>query len=331
MAKVRFLMIGVGGMGQSHVRNILQLSDAEIVGFVDPSSQSIERAKSHSDSLRDLPEFANVEDAFANVEADAAVIVTPHSQHMAQGMACLNHGLHVLMEKPFVAGSENARKLIEHSASVGRHLVVSYQRHLQGQYLYLRNLVQRGELGEIRFVTAYQAQSWLESQKGTWRQNKALSCGGQLNDSGSHLLDVVLWLTGLMPQSVLANIDNRGTEVDIDTALTLRFEGGAMCTFNVVGSANLKWWEDVSIHGTAGSALYRNGDIFVSKGLNEPVVQVPDSELPPSSNPDADFVDLVLGRIDSPAAPAECGYRVARLTEAAWESADRQAWIPFSV
>lgn len=331
MSKVRFLMIGVGGMGQSHIRNILQLPDAEIVGFVDPSPQSIERAKSHSESLKDLPEFADVNEALSNVQADAAVIVTPHSQHFEQGMACLDNGLHVLLEKPFVAGSENARQIILHAESVKKHLVVSYQRHLQGPYVYLRNLIKSGELGEIRFVTAYQAQSWLNSQKGTWRQNKALSCGGQLNDSGSHLIDVVLWLTGLAPQAVLANIDNRGTEVDIDTALTVRFEGGAMCTFNVVGSANLKWWEDVSIHGTTGTALYRNGEILVSKGLNEPLVKVEDSALPPSSNPDADFVDLVLGRIDSPAAPSECGYRVARLTEAAWESADRSEWIPFTV
>lgn len=331
MSKVRFLMIGVGGMGQAHIRNILKLSDAEIVGFVDPSPESIAKAKSHSDSLKDLPEFSNVDDAFASVEADAAVIVTPHSQHFDQGMACLNHGLNVLMEKPFVSGSENARKIIAHADKVGRHLVVSYQRHLQGPYLYLRNLIQSGELGEIRFVNAYQAQSWLESQRGTWRQNKALSCGGQLNDSGSHLIDVVLWLTGLVPEAVLANIDNRGTEVDIDSALTVRFEGGAMCTFNVVGSANLNWWEDVSIHGTNGSALYRNGELLVSKGLNQPVSKVSETDFPASSNPDEDFVNLVLGRINSPAAPAECGYRVARLTEAAWESSEQKSWIPFSI
>lgn len=331
MSKVRFLMIGVGGMGQSHIRNILNLSDAEIVGFVDPSAQSIERAKSYSVSLKELPTFANLDDAFKAVEADAAVIVTPHSQHFEQGMACLSHGLNVLMEKPFVSGSENARKIIEYADKVGRHLVVSYQRHLQGPYVYLRNLIQSGELGEIRFISAYQAQSWLESQRGTWRQNKALSCGGQLNDSGSHLIDVVLWLTGLEPQAVLANIENRGTEVDIDTGLIVRFEGGAMCTFNVVGSANLNWWEDVSIHGTAGLALYRNGELLVSKGLNQPVSKVLEAVFPESSNVDENFVNFILGRLDSPAAPSECGYRVARLTEAAWESAEQNRWVPFNM
>jgi predicted dehydrogenase len=329
MAKVRFLMVGVGGMGQAHIRNLLTVPDAEIVALVDPSETAIQRAKSLAPELAGVPHFASLEEGLASVEADAAVIVTPHSQHFEQGMACLRHGLHVLMEKPFVAGSENARILIDEAKKQNRHIAVSYQRHTEGPYLYLKRLIEEGALGEIRFVSAYQAQSWLESQRGTWRQNKALSCGGQLNDSGSHLLDVVLWLTGLEPQAVLAQVDNRGTEVDIDSALTVQFRGGAMATFSIVGSANIEWWEDVSIHGVKGSALYRNGELFVSVGLNQPLERVDTSDLPTRSSPDADFVDLVQGRVSSPAAPAECGYRVARLTEAAWQSAESGTWVSF--
>lgn len=329
MSKVRFLMIGIGGMGRVHVENLLNVQDAEIVGLVDTSDASIEATKSKFASLAEVPSFSDYQQALNDVEADAAVIVTPHSQHFEQGMACLSRGLHVLMEKPFVSGSENAKKLIAHANEQDRHLAVSYQRHTQGQYMYLRNLIQSGALGTIRFITAYQAQRWLEGCRGTWRQNKALSCGGQLNDSGSHLLDVILWSTGLQPKEVQAYIDNRGTEVDIDTALSVRFEGGCICTFNVVGSANIGWWEDVSVHGDKGSALYRNGKLFVSRGAHEAPVEVPESELPISSNPDKNFVDLILGRVDQAAAPAECGYRVARLTEVAWQSAESGKSIQF--
>ncbi|GMA61719.1 Gfo/Idh/MocA family oxidoreductase [Alicyclobacillus fastidiosus] len=280
MNKVRFLMIGVGGMGQAHIRRIVNLKDAEIVALVDPSEKSIASVKSNFPHLSDVKVFTHLNDALDAVEADAAIIVTPHSQHFEQGMACLHAGLHVLMEKPFVAGSADALKIIECANKVNRHLVVGYQRHTEGPYLYLKQLIENGELGEIRFISAYQAQAWLEGTRGTWRQNKELSCGGQLNDSGSHLIDVVLWLTQLNPESVLAHIDNRGTEVDIDSALTVRFEGGAMGTLNVVGSANMNWWEDISIHGTKGSALYRNGEIFISKGLNAPASPVSESSSP---------------------------------------------------
>lgn len=321
MDKVRFLMIGVGGMGRAHIKNILQLNNAEIVGLVDPADVSIRAAKEAFPELEDVAVFHDYREALQSVAADAAVIVTPHSQHFEHGMACLDAGLHVLMEKPFVSGSDNARNIIAHAEKLGKHLAVGYQRHTQGVYMYLHDLVHRGDLGDIQFVTAYQAQAWLEGCRGTWRQDPALSCGGQLNDSGSHLLDVVLWITGLEPEEVHASIDNCGTQVDIDSALTVRFRGGGICTFNVVGSATINWWEDVSIHGTKGSALYRNGTLMVSRGLRGEFTDIAESDLPSSSNPDANFVDLIQGRVHQAAAPAECGYQVARLTEAAWRSA----------
>ncbi|MBW7460429.1 gfo/Idh/MocA family oxidoreductase, partial [Paenibacillus sepulcri] len=170
-------------------------------------------------------------------------------------------------------------------------------------------------------ICAYQAQRWLIGATGSWRQNLALSCGGQLNDSGSHLLDVVLWVTGLEPESVSAVIENHGREVDIDSAVTVRFKGGAIATFNVVGSASISWHEDVSIHGDKGSVLYRNNKILVAREGEKSLTEVSVEELPASSDPDIDFVDLVLGRVSEAAAPSSCGLRIARLTEAAWKSA----------
>lgn len=320
MEKVRFLMIGVGGMGREHIRRLLQVPEAEIVALADPSEAAIEQVRSRFPELAGVAAYTDYLEAIAKANADAAVIVSPHSMHFDQGMACLEGGLHVLMEKPFVAGSENAARIIAQAETLNKHLAVAYQRHLQGRYIYIRNLIQNGELGNINYICAYQAQSWLKGSTGTWRQNPALSCGGQLNDSGSHLLDVVLWATGLEPESVSAFIDNRGTLVDIDSAVTVRFQGGAIATFNVVGSATIGWHEDVSFHGDKGTVLVRNNRTFVSKEGQREVVEVTE-ELPASSDPNRDFVDLILGKVSEAAAPSSCGLRIARLTEAAWKSA----------
>ncbi|SFJ34957.1 Predicted dehydrogenase [Paenibacillus sp. UNC496MF] len=321
MDKVRFLMIGVGGMGREHIRRLLNVPEAEIVALSDPSDKAINVVKETYPQLADIAVYADYREAIAQSGADAAVIVSPHSMHFEQGMACLDGGLHVLMEKPFVSGADNAEKIIAHAEKVNKHLVVAYQRHLMGPYMFIRDLIARGELGKINFITAYQAQRWLIGATGTWRQNLALSCGGQLNDSGSHLLDVVLWVTGLEPESVSAMIENHGREVDIDSAVTVRFKGGAIATFNVVGSASISWHEDVSIHGDKGSVLYRNNQILVAKEGERSLTEISERELPESSDPDVDFVNLVLGRVSEAAAPSSCGLRIARLTEAAWESA----------
>ena len=321
MDKVRFLSLGAGLMGQHHIMRLEQVPEAEIVGLVDPSEKSIAATRERFPDLADTPAWSDYKQALREVQADAAVIVTPHSHHLEQGLACLDAGLHVLMEKPFVTGSANAERLIAHAARKGKHLAVSYQRHLQAAFIYLRDLIQRGELGTIQFVSAYQAQAWLRGTAGTWRQDPELSCGGQLNDSGSHLLDIVMWVTGLEPAEVSAFIDNRGTRVDIDTALNVRCHGGAIMNFSIVGGASIGWCEDISVHGDKGTALYRNGALSIAREGERGPVAVAKEELPPASDPDSNFVDLLLGRVEEPAAPSSCGLKVARLTDAAWESA----------
>ena len=148
----------------------------------------------------------------------------------------------------------------------------------------------------VQTVSAYQAQHWLTGTRGTWRQDPAVSCGGQLNDSGSHLLDVAIRITGLRPEWVSAAIDNRGAPVNIDSALTVRFEGGALASILVAGSASIDWWEDLSIHGDRGTAFYRNGQVWVARvGEREPSL-VPPEQWAANGSLARDFVDLILGR-----------------------------------
>jgi predicted dehydrogenase len=149
---VRVLVVGVGGMGREHIEMLLAVEDARIVGLVDPSEHAIARARETFPAIADVPSFGAVADAVAAVEADAAVIVSPHSMHLDHGIACLDAGLHVLMEKPFVAGSANAEALVAHAQKTGLHLAVAYQRHLQGPYMYLR-IVAPGSGGLVRRPT----------------------------------------------------------------------------------------------------------------------------------------------------------------------------------
>ncbi len=330
MDKVRVLVIGAGNMGRSHIKHLLQVPDVDIVGLADPSPTAIADTRARFAQLADTPAFADWTAALTTVAADAAVIVTPHSQHFAQGMGCLEAGLHVLMEKPFVAGSTDAARLVAVAHERGKHLAVAYQRHLEGTYMYLRDLIRTGALGTIQYVAAYQAQAWRTGTLGTWRQDPVLSGGGQLNDSGSHLLDVVLWSTGVTPVEVQAWIHNRGTQVDIDTALQVRCADGALLSFTIVGSASIAWHEDVSIHGSTGTALYRNGVLSVARAGEPVATPVPPEQLPHGGSVDRNFIDLIRGRVSEAAAPAACGLRVALVTEAAWDSARLGRSVPIA-
>jgi predicted dehydrogenase len=319
--KLRFLIIGVGAMGRLHIRRLRSVPEAEVVGLVNLSSAPIMLARRLFPELAATPVWSDYQTALREIEADAAIVATPHSWHFEHGMACLDAGLHVLMEKPLVSDSVKAAQLAHQAELNRKHLAVVYPYRLEGPFIYLRNLLQAGELGNILFISAYQAQSWLRTTADTWRQNPDLSCGGQLNDSGSHLLDMVLWMTGLEPIEIHAVIDNRTARVDVDTALNVRFRGGAIASFNVIGSASINWWVDVSIHGDKGTALYRNQKVLVARSGDRMPGEVAPTSFPSTSDPDRNFVDLLLGRITEAAAPARSGVMIARLTEAAYESA----------
>ena len=156
---------------------------------------------------------------------------------------------------------------------------------------------------------------------GSWRQQLALSGGGQLNDSGSHLLDIILWMTGLEVEQVQAYMENFESEVDINSALSVRFRNGAMGNFSVVGNSPVGgMWEDITIWGSKAVVYMRQGKLTVkTHGSNDAYEP---TGLPGGSSPDQNFVDALMGR-DEVQVPPVCGLRVIELTEAAWESADK--------
>ncbi|NIN65193.1 MAG: Gfo/Idh/MocA family oxidoreductase, partial [Anaerolineae bacterium] len=257
-----------------------------------------------------------------SVDLDGVVIATPHTLHFEQIMTCLAADLHVLTEKPLACRVDHAKQIIRKAQQKKRVMMISYQRHFSAAFRLAKNMVEEGQLGKITFVTALQAQDWLRDTRGLWRQDPKLSGGGQINDSGSHLVDIILWVTGLRPESVFARINNRGSKVDILSALTLRFRGGAIGTLSVVGDAP-GWWEDIAFFGEDGS-LFVRGDQLIHTSRDPKTGNAVTKELTAksayNSNFDKNFVESILGK-DEPQTPPICGLRVIQLTEAAWESA----------
>ena len=298
---------------------VLGFPDVEVVALCDPSETSVARAKEHNEGVRALPVFADYQQMLAQVEMDAVEISTPHTLHFEQITASLDRGLHVLTEKPMVCTVDHARQVIARAKEAQRVLMISYQRHLQPIYRYVRNQIHAGELGQIQFVSALQDQRWYSGTHGTWRQQLSLSGGGQLNDSGSHLLDIILWMTGLAVDEVQAWMENFEAEVDINSALSLRFRNGALGNLSVVGNSPVGgMWEDITIWGSKAAIYIRNGKLTYKTAASNEAMEP--TGLPGATTPDRNFVDAILGR-DEVQVPPECGLRVIELTEAAWASA----------
>ena len=108
---LKVILVGIGGYGAGYVMTAMGMEDEiEVVGIIDPFAE-----KSNAyDSIEDLPIFDTIDDFFAaGNTADAAVISTPIQLHCDHLCAALNHGLHVLCEKPLCATVEEGEKMIE--------------------------------------------------------------------------------------------------------------------------------------------------------------------------------------------------------------------------
>jgi predicted dehydrogenase len=316
MEKLRFGIIGAGGITHGHAKRLAGGTEAEIVAVAEPSAQSVQSFRERTGL--DPHVYGSHAEMLASERLDCVLIGSPHTLHFAQSRDCLQAGVHVLCEKPMVCSAADARALQEIITSTGRVFMISYQRHTEPKYLWMKEQVESGRLGRISYIAATSCQEWLWATRGSWRQDPALSGGGQINDTGSHFVDVMIWLGGRVEQ-VQAFQDFSGTRVDINSAVTMRFASGALGTFTVIGGAHA-WWEDWTVSGEKGTIFYRNGRLLLAV-LGQGVREVPDSELPPATaHVDQAFIDAVRGRRPV-LVPASIGLGVIELTEAAWRSA----------
>lgn len=321
--------IGIGGLGGLETRQLDAMDGVSVVAGADPNADA--RAafadavggETYESVERMLQEFS---------DADAATVASPHTLHHEQVTACLDAGMDVHVEKPMVTDLDDAVDLVSTVRERDAVLQVGYQRHFDPRYEELRRLVAGGRIGEPRFANCYLEQDWLTAQAGSWRTDPALSGGGQLYDSGSHLLDALLWTTDTEPREVAALVERRDADVDVDTALSVGLErpDGGRLTASVGVTAGGTTGPDVGeglvVHGTAGSVEYDGERVSVTErdgGHTYTATVEGDTDYRTLTREKLSaFVDAVRGEREV-AVPAEVGLRVTALTEAAYRAADR--------
>ena len=318
MEKIRVGVIGTGGMAQGHIQRLLEKPESEITAICDINPDALKRSLERHPGLADAKQFSDYKDLIASGLVDAVQIITPHTLHYQMIMDSLDAGLHVFSEKPMVCSAEHARAVLNKVEQSGKVFVLGYQRSYLPKYVYIKEKIASGEMGAVQFVQGLQGQEWLRGCAGTWRHTQELGGGGQLNDSGSHLLAILLYMTGLTVEKVVAFIDNMTVPVDINSAISVKFKGGALGNVSVVGNAP-SWYEDITIWCEKGAFYLRNGDFEVSDATGKRSKPTPE-QLPKSNTPDDNFIAAILGQ-EEIGVPAVWGLRVIEWTESAWKSA----------
>ena len=328
--------IGLGDLGRLEASVLDSLDGVRLVGGADPAAT----ARSQFEDELGRPAYDTVDDLLGNETVDLGTIVTPHTLHYEQARECLSRDVHVHLEKPMVTDLAHADDLVERANAHDRVLAVGYQRHFDPRFREIRRLVDAGRIGTPHMAVAHLEQEWIRWTQHQWRSNPELSGGGQLYDSGSHLLDVLLWTLRADPVSVTASVDRRGHGVDINSALTVTLESreGAESGRGQSSAAGTIT-ASVGVSG-AGTSIPDPGESFQIWGTDGTVafdgetITVREAGMTYESTPTpVDFEELtrrklgnVVEAIDGEAElviPASDGRRVVALTEAAYEAAER--------
>ena len=320
MPVVRLGIIGCGSISYYHMTNLFYVQEARVVAFCDVNKENARRLRNyvyrHKEFKQDEMIYEDYKEMISNEELDAVYVLTPHAYHYEQAMYALQHNLHVLVEKPMCITPEEAKELISEAKRRKRVLLVSYQRHYEPPFRYVRTLIRSGEIGDVRLITARIGQNWIRPCTGTWRTDPKISGGGELIDSGSHIVDITQWLVDKKPIEVYAFISNDGAPVDVYSHVFIKLEGDTSIAIVINGNYKDAWTEEEIIDGTNGTIYIHNGRVTV---VREDGIYTP-TRLPRGSSPDANFINCILGR-EPNESPGFRGLLVAAITQAAYRSA----------
>lgn len=265
MKKVRYGIIGIGNMGRAHALSLIHdVQGAELSAVCDTSPERLEWA------MEKLPEsvlrFNTPAELFASKSIDAVLISTPHYDHPPLAIEAFEHGYHVLIEKPAGVYTKAVQEMNDAAAKSDRKFGIMYNQRTNPLYQKLRDLIQSGELGEIRrtnwiITDWYRSQSYYNS--GGWRATWAGEGGGVLLNQDPHQLDLWQWTTGVMPKRVRAFCHfgkYRNIEVEDDVTAYVEYENGATGLF-ITTTGEAPGTNRFEITGDNGKIVVENGTL----------------------------------------------------------------------
>jgi predicted dehydrogenase len=188
-------------------------------------------------NVQGVKPFTDFRELIRSGEVDSVLIATPHYSHTGIGIEALEQGLHVLVEKPISVHKSDCEKLIAaHQGREKQVFAAMFNQRTDPFYQKIRNLIQSGEIGEIRRVN-WIITNWFRTAayyaSGGWRATWAGEGGGVLLNQCPHNLDLLQWLFG-MPVSVHAFCrfgQYHDIEVEDDVTAYLVFKNGATGVF----------------------------------------------------------------------------------------------------
>ena len=269
--KVKVGIVGCGWIAGSHLKAYLKMEDVEIVAAADIIPGKAEKffAKYGVEGVRC---YLSHKDMIDNEDLDAVSICTYNCQHAEPAIYALEHGVNVMLEKPFTVTLDEAVAVMKAEKKSGKILTIGFQPRMSENMQMIKKIVQSGELGDIYYLQAGGGRRReIPTPYGTSFIEKETGGIGAVGDIGSYSIDMLLNAVGYpKPLTVSGYTSNFfGTDpnyyaksnhpeyaekfgVDDFAAAFVRLEGGIVLDFRISWAMHMDTCGDALILGTKG-------------------------------------------------------------------------------
>ncbi|MDT5144742.1 MAG: myo-inositol 2-dehydrogenase / D-chiro-inositol 1-dehydrogenase, partial [Mycobacterium sp.] len=246
---LRLALIGLGGMGMTHLEIFAGLPQAQIAAVADSHAPFADRAAAQ---IPTAAVFYDPLDCVNNADIDAVVVATTDDTHFDITQASIARGLHVLCEKPLTTTAHQSRQVVDAERATGRRLVqVGWMRRFDADYQNLYSALRSGTVGEPVLISQ--------------RHRNPLSVirfdeQELITSSASHDIDIFRWLCGedIAEVSAISKTSQDGAAVIV--VLTLASQSGVLGVMELGRGPGLSYDIGCDIVGSAGALTLTPAD-----------------------------------------------------------------------
>ncbi len=258
----RFAVVGVGTVGEWHVRMTPNVPGAKLVALCDIKPENAHKAL-EKNKMDAIPVYADIHEMLAKEKLDVVTVCTPSGDHMQPLMTAIAAGKNVISEKPMEIELGRIDAIEEAAKKKGVRAAGIFQNRWNEANRVLKQAVAEGRFGKIAWAGSFTP--WYRTDKyysdGGWRGTWKLDGGGAIMNQSVHAIDLLQWIVGPV-KSVSAYASSRihpAIEVEDTLSASLEFENGAYGT--ILGTTAMYPGGAVRIWvgGENGTAISENG------------------------------------------------------------------------
>ena len=246
--RLRFALIGTGGIAQTYAQAFQSSDCCELVAVADVNENS---AKAYAEPFN-AKSYKDYKILAENNAIDAVIIATPPNTHPEIAMFFMNRNIHVLCEKPLCLSVAEAKQMIECAEKTNVKFTMATKFRYCEDVVRAKAILASGVLGEIvQFENAFTAKVDMSKR---WNSQEEISGGGVLMDNGTHSVDIIRYFLGAITE-VLA-VETGATQnlsVDENVKLLAKTENNIAASVDLTWGINKELPNFISVYGTNGT------------------------------------------------------------------------------